>query len=61
LIRKSFRDYRDLNNSGSIQDELQKAEKGGSPVKSNDFPDYKFNVPQEDSGREEQGFFDEDQ
>lgn len=53
-------DYRDFNNSGSIQDELQKAEQKGSPAKPFELSGEKFFETKDDNDREEQAFFDED-
>ncbi len=53
-------DYRDLNNSGSIQDEVQKAEQKNNPAKAFDFSDEGLLDTKEDSYREEQEFFDKD-
>lgn len=53
-------DYRDLNNSGAIQDEIQKAEQKNNPGKAFDISGEGLLDTKEDSDREEQGFFDED-
>ncbi|MDF2845708.1 MAG: hypothetical protein K0R00_4134 [Herbinix sp.] len=53
-------DYRDLNNSGSIQDEVQKTEQKNNSMKAFDFSNEGLLEIKEDNYREEQGFFDED-
>lgn len=53
-------DYRDINDSGTINDELLKAEQKGMPALGIGYSDEKYFDGQEGNDREEQGFFDED-
>lgn len=53
-------DYRDINDNGSIPDELQNAEQKGLPINLFDISDEKSFEARDDSSREEKDFFNED-